>query len=173
MVKRTKKEFKDYNDFHDRPFGLKWGTAYAMDDLMKGVRANEEYALKSIASKPLMSREEIDIVLSESFLKHKEVTVQLNILDEFGRLIDDVSGYFTGEAYQDYFVLDNTVVLWEDVRHIEAVKEDKWFKVDMFNQPRSRSPDQKARSDPEIRVEKDDNFYQPFFDEESESHELE
>lgn len=31
MVKRTKKEFQDYNDFHDRPFGLKWGTAYAMD----------------------------------------------------------------------------------------------------------------------------------------------
>ena len=37
MVKRTKKTFTDYNQYRDRPFGLKWATAYAMDDLMKGV----------------------------------------------------------------------------------------------------------------------------------------
>lgn len=173
MVKRTKKEFRDYNDFHDRPFGLKWGTAYAMDDLMKGVRANEEYALKNTAAKPLMTRDEVDIILSESFLKHKEITIQLNIVDEFGRLVDEQVGYFSGEAYQDYFVLNEKIIPWEDVRHVEIIQSEKWHKVDLFNQPKSRSPDHKARSDPEILVEKDDEFYQPFFDEESESHELE
>ncbi|MCR1946033.1 hypothetical protein [Enterococcus gallinarum] len=35
MVKRTKKAFLDYNEFRDRPFGLKWGTAYTMDGVTR------------------------------------------------------------------------------------------------------------------------------------------
>lgn len=35
MVKRTKKTFQDYNEYRDRPFGLKWGTAYAMDGVTR------------------------------------------------------------------------------------------------------------------------------------------
>lgn len=165
MVKRTKKEFQDYNDFHDRPFGLKWGTAYAMDDLMKGVRANEEYALKINAAKPQMTREEIDIVLSESFLKHKEVILQLNIVDEFGRLIDNQSGFFMGEAYQDYFVFQEQRIDWEDVRNVEIIDKSKWFKVDMFESSKKNRSSAEARADPEIQIEKDSEFYQPFYEE--------
>ena len=33
--KRTEKVFVDYNDYKDRPFGLKWGTAFAIDELNK------------------------------------------------------------------------------------------------------------------------------------------
>lgn len=172
MVKRTKKEFQDYNDFHDRPFGLKWGTAYAMDDLMKGVRANEEYALKSNAAKPQMSREEIDIVLSESFLKHKEVSLQLNIVDEFGRLVDSLSGYFLGEAYQDYFVFEDQKIDWSDVRNVEIIDNSKWFKVDMFESSEKVKSSTEAITEPEIQIEKDSEFYQPFY-EEGESHESE
>lgn len=168
MVKRTKKEFQEYNDFHDRPFGLKWGTAYAMDDLMKGVRANEEYALKTNAAKPQMSREEIDIVLSQSFLNHKEVILQLNVVDEFGRLVDNQSGYFTGEAYQDYFVFEDRNINWEDVRNIEIVDNSKWYKVDMFNQSDKKVPNIKASIELEVKIEKDNEFYQPFYDEEGE-----
>lgn len=94
MVKRTKKEFRDYNDYRDRVFGLKWGTAYAMDDLMKQVRSTEEYALKDNAALKQMSREEIDIVLSDSFLQTKEILIQLNLCDEFGRLQDSATGFF-------------------------------------------------------------------------------
>ncbi|WP_137665427.1 hypothetical protein [Enterococcus hulanensis] len=165
MVKRTKKEFQDYNDFHDRPFGLKWGTAYAMDDLMKGVRANEEYALKSNAAKPLMSREEIDICLSESFLKHKEIALQLNIVDEFGRLIDEQFGYFSGEAYQDYFVFENQKIDWQDVRNVEIIDKSKWFEIDMFEQPKKTLSNTEKKTDPEIQLEKDREFYQPFYEE--------
>lgn len=172
MVKRTKKEFQDYNDFHDRPFGLKWGTAYAMDDLMKGVRANEDFALKDNAAKRRMSREEIDIILSESFLKHKEVRLQLNIVDEFGRLIDETSGYFTGESYQDYFVLGDQKIDWQDVRNVSIVDNSKWYKIDMFESPQKNSLNTEAKSDPEIQLEKDSDFYQPFY-EEGESHESE
>lgn len=37
-MRRTKKEFLDYNEYRDRPFGLKWGTAFAMDELMSGIK---------------------------------------------------------------------------------------------------------------------------------------
>ncbi|MFQ7233276.1 MAG: hypothetical protein ACLRPU_00255 [Enterococcus hulanensis] len=172
MVRRTKKEFQDYNDFHDRPFGLKWGTAYAIDDLMKGVRANEEYALKNNSAKPRMTREEIDVILSESFLRHKEITLQLNIVDEFGRLVDEMSGYFLGEAYQDYFVFEDQKIDWLDVRNVSIVENLKWYKIDMFESSKKDSFNAEAKSDTEIQLEKDNDFYQPFY-EEGESHETE
>ena len=49
-----------------------------------------------------MNREEIDVILSESFLYHKPVSIQLNTKDEFGRLLDPIEGLFVGEAYEDY-----------------------------------------------------------------------
>lgn len=166
MVHRTKKEFKDYNDFHDRPFGLKWGTAYALDDLMKGVRANEEYALKSNDARPQMTRERIDAVLSESFLSNREVIVQLNLLDEFGRLLDELSGYFKGEAYQDYFVFNDQIIYWEDVRHVVINETSKWFETDMFAEDKQHIENHQASA--EIEMEKDE-FYQAFYDEEGET----
>ncbi|ETJ32388.1 hypothetical protein Q604_UNBC13152G0001, partial [human gut metagenome] len=33
MVRRTKKEFKPYNDYVDRPFELKWPTAFPLGQL--------------------------------------------------------------------------------------------------------------------------------------------
>ncbi len=85
MVKRTKKTFTDYNQYKDRPFGLKWATAYAMDDLMKGILENEAWATKEVVGLDLMNREEIDAILSESFLYHKPISLQLNTKDEFKR----------------------------------------------------------------------------------------
>lgn len=165
MVHRIKKEFKDYNEFHDRPFSLKWGTAYALADLMKDVRANEEYALKSNTARQQMTRENIDAVLSDSFLRNKEVTVQLNLLDEFGRLLDDLSGYFKGEAYQDYFVFNGQVIYWEDVRHVEFKESSKWFETNMFAEEKQREDPQQTSA--EIEITKDE-FYQPFYDEKGE-----
>lgn len=162
MVKRTKKEFKNYNEFHDREFGLKWGTAYALDDLMKGVRANEEYALKNNESRPQMSRQTLDSVLSEAFLHNKEVTIQLNLLDEYGRILDDLSGHFKGEAYQDYFVFNDQIIDWDDVRNIEIVTHSKWFDLDMFeSSEKNKKP---STTSSEMILEKDD-YYQPFFEE--------
>jgi len=171
VVHRTKKEFKNYNAFHDRPFGLKWGTAYALDDLMKGVRANEDYALKSNDARQQMTREEIDTVLSESFLQHKEVVLQLNLLDEFGRFLDDRYGFFKGEAYQEYFVLSDQVIAWEDVRHIEIIECKKWSAIELFDQTEKSPTKRQARNDSAMILEKDDHFYQPFYDEEGENHE--
>nr|WP_219335448.1 hypothetical protein [Enterococcus faecium] len=34
------------NEYRDRPFGLKWGTAFAMEELVNGIKKNEEEARK-------------------------------------------------------------------------------------------------------------------------------
>ncbi|EOH86344.1 hypothetical protein [Enterococcus pallens] len=160
-MRRTKKEFRDYNVYRDRPFGLKWATAYAMDDLMKQVRATEEYALKSNAALPRMSREDIDIVLSDSFLQTKEILVQLNLRDEYGRLQDSLVGFFLGEAYEDYFVFNDSKIDWEDVRHAKFTEAKKWSDIDIFEDARARAAPKKESDETEISAIKDE-FYQPF-----------
>lgn len=91
---------------------------------MKGVKENEAWATKEVAALELMNREEIDVILSESFLYHKPVSIQLNTKDEFGRLLDPIEGLFVGEAYEDYFVINDQQIFWPDVRHIE-IKRNK------------------------------------------------
>lgn len=71
-----------------------------------------------------MTLQEIDSILTEAFLSRKAVIIQLNLKDEFGRLLDEVEGHFIGEAYEDYFMIDHQPILWEDVRYIE-LKETK------------------------------------------------
>lgn len=100
------------------------GTAYAIDELMKGVKENEAWATKEVAGLDLMTREEIDAILSESFLYHKPVSIQLNTKDKFGRFLDPIEGLFIGEAYEDYFVISDRQIFWTDVRHVE-IKQEK------------------------------------------------
>lgn len=108
----------------------------------------------------------IDAILSESFLSNKEVIVQLNLLDEFGRLLDELTGYFKGEAYQDYFVFNDRVIYWEDVRHVVINETSKRFETDMFAEDKQRIENHQASE--EIEMEKDE-FYQAFYDAEGET----
>ena len=106
MVKRTKKTFTDYNQYKDRPFGLKWATAYAME------------------------------------------------------------GQFLGEAYEDYFVLNEQAINWTDVRHVSIKKEEKWFNVDYFQDRESSRNKQKKKAskiEKEIELIKNE-YYQDFAD---------
>ncbi|MDV7824207.1 hypothetical protein PSH08_14490 [Enterococcus gallinarum] len=165
MVKRTKKSFLDYNEYHDRPFGLKWGTAYAMDELVKGIKENEAWAIKEVAALELMNREEIDVILSESFLYHKSVSIQLNTKDEFGRFLDPLVGLFLGEAYDDYFVINDQQIFGSDVRHIEIKKEKKWFDIDYFRNKGSPSKVEEKNKEIDSEVELIKNeYYQPFLE---------
>ncbi|OTO90130.1 hypothetical protein A5852_003471 [Enterococcus faecium] len=169
MVKRTKKTFIDYNLYRDRPFGLKWGTAYAMEELVKGIKENEFWATKDIAGLDLMTREEIDAILSESFLYNKAVSIQLNTRDEFGRFLDPIEGQFVGEAYEDYFVLNDQLIFWPDVRHIEIKKEKKWFNIDYFSNSDSSNNSKiqkESKIENEIEIVKNE-YYQPFLEDDS------
>lgn len=165
MVKRTKKEFRDYNEYRDRVFGLKWGTAYAMDELVKGIEANELEALKDNKEQTQMNREEVDAILSESFLYYKIVVIQLNLKDEFGRYLDNLEGQFLGEAYEDYFVLEDSKIFWEDVRHVEIKQDTKWFNFDMFEE-KKEFKDAAKKDLEEIEYVKDEDFVQEFYEDE-------
>lgn len=165
-MRRTKKEFLDYNEYRDRPFGLKWGTAFAMEELVTGIKKNEAWAVKEIRPLEQMSREEMDSVLLEAFLYHKKVSLQLNTKDEFGRYLESIEGFFTGEAYHDYFILEEQTVHWCDVRHVQIKQEDKWFDVSYFPQSVTQHEMLSNRSLNEEIVPIKDEFYQSFPEEE-------
>lgn len=99
---------------------------------MKGVLENEAWATKEVVGLELMNREEIDTILSESFLYHKPITLQLNTKDEFGRFLDPVEGQFLGEAYEDYFVLNEQAIYWTDVRHVSLKGSVAKFPISSF-----------------------------------------
>lgn len=118
---RTKKVFKDYNDYTDRPFGLKWGTAFALDELMKVVDKNQLNALLEVVEKPEMSRDEIDKVLQIALLKSRHIRVQTSHRDDHDRLLPDIEGEFYGGADEEFLYVDDLEIAWEIIRNVELV----------------------------------------------------
>lgn len=157
--KRTKREFKKYNDYDDRG-KVKWETAFAMEELMNGINKNSKESMKVNMPLSQMNRQEIDAILADSYLYDKVIEIQLNLRDNFGRLVDNITGKFLGEAYEDYFVVDDQRIFWEDVRHISVPKKDKWFNVEMFS---SDTTESKGEPLEQVDYEKNE-FYQEFYD---------
>lgn len=56
-MKRTKKEFTPYNEYHDRPFELKWATAFALGELQEGIEASDEYSKRAFERLPQQTTE--------------------------------------------------------------------------------------------------------------------
>lgn len=116
---RTDKVFVEYNDYHDRPFGLKWGTAFAIDELNKVINENKANDNKQVKLLPVMDRNEIDEILQLAFLKTLKVSVQLNEKDENGNYYDNITGYFKGFADSEFVYIEHTAILWESIRNIQ------------------------------------------------------
>lgn len=133
--------------------------------MVKGIEANELEALKDNKEQTQMNREEVDAILSESFLYYKIVVIQLNLKDEFGRYLDNLEGQFLGEAYEDYFVLEDSKIFWEDVRHVEIKQDTKWFNFDMFEE-KKEFKDAAKKDLEEIEYVKDEDFVQEFYEDE-------
>ena len=123
MSKRTDKEFEDYNDYHDRVFGLKWGTAFALDELTQVIAANKNKENKYIEELPLMRRSEIDATLQYALLKTLRVSIQLNSKDRYDNLKDSIVGNFDGIADEEYLYIEKTWIRWETIRNIQIVKK--------------------------------------------------
>ena len=119
--KRTEKIFVDYNDYHDRPFGLKWGTAFAIDELNKVITDNKEKDQRVIKELRQMNRQQIDEVLQLAFSKSKKVTIQLNIKDENGHYYNNLVGNFKVFADVKYLYIDDKPIEWEIIRNISIV----------------------------------------------------
>lgn len=131
MVKRTPKEFRDYNDYRDRGM-MKWITAYAMDELVKGITKNKKEALKNNPTLPQMEPEEIDAKLIEAVQAKRPVSIQLNRKDEWGRQTDSIEGYFQGYLPSGKIRVNHTWLSLQDIRNINVIYNEKWFQVAPF-----------------------------------------
>ncbi|HDO7733065.1 TPA: hypothetical protein P4P49_002859 [Enterococcus faecalis] len=47
-MKKTKKEFTPYNDYIDRPFQLKWPTAFPLGELQAAIKETNDYHSREI-----------------------------------------------------------------------------------------------------------------------------
>lgn len=116
--KRTKKTFTNYNDYHDRPFGLKWGTAFALSELTKTINEGQVQEMKKNIELPQMTQEEMDLVLQHAFTKSCRISIQVNLRDENNNLIDTITGSFTGYSDHMYLYVENNVISWDVIRNI-------------------------------------------------------
>lgn len=121
-MKRTKKEFKDYNDYHDRPFGLKWGTAFALEELSQAININKHKATHFEKELPIMARDAMDQTLQLAFLKQKKVSIQTINRDELGNLGPSITGKFEGLADESNLYLGMHVIPWITIRNIQIIE---------------------------------------------------
>lgn len=119
--KRTEKKFENYSDYHDRPFGLKWGTPFAIDELNKVIVENKDKEQNSVEELPQMSREEIDKVLQYAFLKSKTISIQLNERNEMGHYKENIIGHFKGFADAKYLYVEDEAIEWINIRNIAVI----------------------------------------------------
>jgi hypothetical protein len=61
----------------------------------------------------------------------------------------------------DYLIIDNQKIFWEDIRHINIKNPKKWFEVDVFTND-SQKKEVLTKEYVEYIV---DDSYQPFFEE--------
>jgi len=120
-MRRTKKEFENYNDYQDRPFGLKWGTAFSLSELTQVIEKARHVALKEVVPLPVMTVEEIDEILQLAFKKNKKVSIQLHLTDDYGNLYESIEGRFEGKYDHERVYIEGIAIPWELIRNIEIV----------------------------------------------------
>lgn len=129
-MKRTKKEFTPYNEYHDRPFELKWATAFALGELQEGIEASDEYSKRAFERLPQQTTEEIEEYLEQSLKNNQFLEIQLNTLDDFGRVQPPIVGVFEGMSSMEYAKVGHTHILFEEIRHIKSHEFTKWSSLD-------------------------------------------
>ncbi|EGO2601800.1 hypothetical protein [Enterococcus faecalis] len=129
MVRRTKKEFKPYNDYVDRPFELKWQTAFPLGELTEAIKSTDEYHARNIERLPQQSQAQIEYLLDRSMKQNKVLEIQLNSLDEYERVKPHLFGVFRGMAEFDVVLLGDTEIDFYDIRHIKIHDFRKWSQV--------------------------------------------
>ncbi len=105
MVRRTKKEFKPYNDYVDRPFELKWPTAFPLGELQEAIKETNDYHSREIERLPQQAQAQIEHLLSRSIKQNKVLEIQLNSLDEYERVKPSIRGVFRGMAEFDVVLI--------------------------------------------------------------------
>lgn len=133
--KRTKKEFVPYNEYVDRGMSLKWGTAFELGELTQAIETNKEESTRAIDRLPQQTAEQIDYLLDQSIKYNKLLDIQLNTLDELGRVKPPIQGTFRGFENWQTVLIGDTAIDYDDIRHIRLVDFTKWSSIDQQENP--------------------------------------
>ena len=158
MVRRTKKEFKPYNDYVDRPFELKWPTAFPLGELTEAIKNTDEYHARNIERLPQQSQQQIEYFLDRSIKQNKVLEIQLNSLDEYDRVKPHVCGVFRGMAEFDVVLIGEQEIDFYDIRHIQIHNFTKWSEEHI--------PEENPFEEEPEHCETIDEFVDEYFDDE-------
>lgn len=134
-MKKTKKEFTPYNDYVDRPFDLKWPTAFPLGELQAAIKETNEFNAREIERLPQQSQVKIEYLLERSIKQNKVLEIQLNSLDKYDRVKPHVFGVFRGMAEFDVVLIGDFQIDFYDIRHIKIHNFLKWSAVDTLENP--------------------------------------
>ena len=134
-MKKTKKNFTPYNDYIDRPFQLKWPTAFPLGELQAAIKKTNDYHSREIERLLQQSQAQIEHLLSRSIKQNKVLEIQLNSLDEYDRVKPHVFGIFRGMAEFDVVLIGDFKIYFYDIRHIKIHDFLKWSAVETLEDP--------------------------------------
>ncbi|GGD05536.1 hypothetical protein [Enterococcus wangshanyuanii] len=126
-MKRTKKEFFDYNEYRDRGMAYKWDTAFAIGELQEGIKESSAESSRDLERLPQQDRKYIEYCLERSMKHNKILEVQLNELDELGRVKEPIWGNFRGFCDLDVLLIGDQYVDYGNIRYIKIHDFRKWL----------------------------------------------
>ncbi|OTN83990.1 hypothetical protein A5819_003540 [Enterococcus sp. 7E2_DIV0204] len=135
MTKKTKKEFFDYNEYRDRGMGYKWDTAFALGELQEGIKESTKESRRDLERLPQQEINYIEYCLERSIKHNKILEVQLNSLDQLGRVKESIWGNFRGFADLDVLMIGDQYIDYADVRHIKIHDFRKWSETESGSLP--------------------------------------
>lgn len=118
-MKKTKKNFTPYNDYIDRPFQLKWPTAFPLGELQAAIKKTNDYHSREIERLLQQSQAQIEHLLSRSIKQNKVLEIQLKSLDEYDRVKPHVFGIFRGMTEFDVVLIGDFKIDFYDIRHFK------------------------------------------------------
>lgn len=123
---RTRKEFIPYNEYVDRGMSLKWGTAFELGELTQSINKGKEESERRIARLPQQAAATIDCLLDQSMKENRLLAIQLNTLDELGRVKPTIKGVFRGFADWHTMIIGDAQIEYDDIRNVSICRFQKW-----------------------------------------------
>lgn len=164
MIKKTRKEFFDYNEYRDRGMGYKWDTAFALGELQEGIKESTKESKRDLERLPQQEIEYIEYCLERSIKHNKILEVQLNSLDQLGRVKEPIWGNFRGFMDLDVLLIGDQYIDYADIRHIKIHDFRKWSEVENEALPCPFEKDEYKAMEQEEQTKIEDVFNEYFED---------
>ncbi|MBO0475409.1 hypothetical protein JZO86_17235 [Enterococcus ureasiticus] len=162
MTKKTRKEFFDYNEYRDRGMGYKWDTAFALGELQEGIKESTKESRRDLERLPQQEIGYIEYCLERSIKHNKILEVQLNSLDQLGRVKEPIWGNFRGFMDLDVLMIGDQYIDYADVRHIKIHDFRKWSETESETLPSPFEKDEYSETN-QLDQERINESYEEFF----------